>query len=65
MQAKLAPMAGQGDGLGKRGPGMVENAISTLNAWIGDYLSQTENELQQPMAFYRDRPTGEGIMASC
>jgi len=33
---------------------MVENAISTLNAWIGDYLSQTGNELQQPMAFYRD-----------
>jgi pimeloyl-ACP methyl ester carboxylesterase len=33
---------------------MVENAISTLNAWIGDYLSQTGNELQQPMAFYRN-----------
>jgi pimeloyl-ACP methyl ester carboxylesterase len=33
---------------------MVENAISSLNAWIGDYLSQTGNELQQPMAFYRD-----------
>jgi len=47
-------MAGQGDGIGKRGPGMVENAISTLNAWIGDYLSLTDNELQQPMAFYRD-----------
>ena len=50
-------MAGQGDGVGKRGPGMVENAISTLNAWIGDYLSQTGNELEQPMAFYRgNRP---------
>jgi len=47
-------MAGQGDTLGKSGPGMVENAISTLNAWIGDYLSQTDNELKQPMAFYRD-----------
>jgi len=47
-------MAGQGGGVGKRGPGMVENAISTLNAWIGDYLSQTGNELQQPMAFYRN-----------
>ena len=47
-------MAEQGDRLGNRGPGMVENAISTLNAWIGDYLSQTGNELQQPMAFYRD-----------
>jgi pimeloyl-ACP methyl ester carboxylesterase len=47
-------MAGQGDSLGKRGPGTVENAISTLNAWIGDYLSQTDNELQQPMAFYPD-----------
>jgi pimeloyl-ACP methyl ester carboxylesterase len=33
---------------------MAENAISKLNAWIGDYLSQTGNELQQPMAFYRD-----------
>ncbi|MCJ7753010.1 MAG: alpha/beta fold hydrolase [Thermoanaerobaculales bacterium] len=33
---------------------MVENSISSLNAWIGDYLSQTGNELQQPMAFYQD-----------
>ena len=47
-------MASQGNSIGKGGPGMVENAISTLNAWIGDYLSQTGNELQQPMAFYRD-----------
>jgi len=47
-------MALQKNSLGRRGPGMVENAISTLNAWIGDYLSQTGNELQQPMAFYRD-----------
>ncbi len=47
-------MALQENSLDKRGPGMVENAISTLNAWIGDYLSQTDNELQQPMAFYRD-----------
>jgi len=50
-------MALQKNSLEKRGPGMVENAISTLNAWIGDYLSQTGNELQQPMAFYRaNRP---------
>jgi pimeloyl-ACP methyl ester carboxylesterase len=47
-------MAGQKNSKGKRGPGMVENAISTLNAWIGDDLSRTGNELQQPMAFYRD-----------
>jgi len=47
-------MALQENSLDKRGPGMVENAISTLNAWIGDYLSQTGNELQQPMAYYRD-----------
>ncbi len=47
-------MAFQKSSLDKRGPGMVENAISSLNAWIGDYLSQTGNELQQPMAFYRD-----------
>jgi len=33
---------------------MVEHAISALNGWIGDHLSQTDNELQQPMAFYRD-----------
>jgi pimeloyl-ACP methyl ester carboxylesterase len=58
-------MAGQGDGIGKRGPGMVENAISTLNAWIGDYLSQTGNELRQPMAFYRDnRPVAPEDIAS-
>jgi len=47
-------MAGQGDSEGKRGPGMVEHAISALNGWFGDYLSQTDNGLQQPMAFYRD-----------
>jgi hypothetical protein len=33
---------------------MVEHAISALNACFGDYLSQTDNGLQQPMAFYRD-----------
>ncbi|MCK5376939.1 MAG: alpha/beta hydrolase [Acidobacteria bacterium] len=50
-------MAGQGDSPGKRGPGMVEHGISALNGWFGDYLSQTDNELQQPMAFYRhNRP---------
>jgi len=44
---------------------MVENAISSLNAWIGDYLSQTENELQQPMAFYRDnRPVSPDDLAA-
>ena len=58
-------MAEQGDRLGNRGPGMVENAISTLNAWIGDYLSQTGNELQQPMAFYRDnRPVAPEDIAA-
>ena len=50
-------MPGQGDNPGKRGPGMVEHGISALNGWFGDYLSQTDNELQQPMAFYRhNRP---------
>ncbi|MBD3872411.1 MAG: hypothetical protein IFK91_05765, partial [Acidobacteria bacterium] len=54
-------MAGQGNSQGKRGPGMVEHAISALNAWFGDYLSQTDNELQQPMAFYRNnRPVAPG-----
>ena len=53
-------MALQENSLDKRGPGMVENAISTLNAWIGDYLSQTGNELRQPMAFYRaNRPVSQ------
>jgi len=47
-------MAMQKNSLDKRGPGMVENAISRLNAWIGDDLSRTGNELQQPMAFYQD-----------
>ena len=47
-------MALQKNSLDKRGPGMVENAISRLNAWIGDDLSRTGNELQQPMAFYQD-----------
>ena len=54
MRARLAPMAGQGYSPGKGGPGMLEHAISALNAWFGDYLSRTDNELQQPMAFYRD-----------
>jgi len=58
-------MAGQVNHTDKRGPGMVENAISTLNAWIGDYLSQTDNELQQPMAFYRDnRPVAPEDIAA-
>ncbi len=33
---------------------MVDHAISALNAIFGDYLSRTDNELQQPMAFYRN-----------
>jgi pimeloyl-ACP methyl ester carboxylesterase len=33
---------------------MVEHAISALNGWFGEYLSKTDNALQQPMAFYRD-----------
>ena len=58
-------MAGQGDSFGKCGPGMVENAFSTLNAWIGDYLSETNNELKQPMAFYRDnRPVAPEDIAA-
>ncbi len=42
------------DSRGERGPGMVDNAISALNGWFGDYLSATGNGLQQAMAFYRD-----------
>ena len=58
-------MAIKDDNLGERGPGMVENAISALNAWIGDYLSQTGNELQQLMAFYRDnRPVAPEDIAA-
>ena len=47
-------MTGQRDRANRRGPGMVEHAMSALNGWFGDYLSQTDNGLQQSMAFYRD-----------
>ena len=58
-------MAGQGDSAGRRGPGMVEHAISVLNGWFGDYLSQTDNGLQQPMALYRDnRPVAPEKVAA-
>ena len=44
---------------------MVEHAISVLNAWFGDYLSQTDNGLQQPMALYRDnRPVAPEKVAA-
>jgi pimeloyl-ACP methyl ester carboxylesterase len=44
---------------------MVEHAISALNGWFGDYLSQTGNELEQPMAFYRDnRPVAPEDLAA-
>jgi pimeloyl-ACP methyl ester carboxylesterase len=33
---------------------MVDHAISALNAWLGDYLAETHNELHQPMAFFQD-----------
>ena len=42
------------DSLATRGPGLVEHGISALNGWLGDYLSETGNGLQQPMAFYED-----------
>ncbi len=59
------PMTGTGDSSGKGGPGMVERTISALNAWIGDYLTQTDNGLQQAMAFYRDnRPVAPEDMAA-
>ena len=32
----------------------VDNAISALNAWIGDYLVESDNELQINMSFFRD-----------
>lgn len=39
------------------GPTIIDNAISALNGWFGDYLSETENGLQQPMAFFiNNRP---------
>ena len=57
-------MTGRGDSRGRRGPGMVEDAISALNGWIGDYLSNTDNGLQQPMEFYRDsRPVAPEDLA--
>ncbi len=58
-------MARQENNLGNRGPGMVENAISILNAWIGEDLSQTGNELQQRIAFYQDnRPVSPEDLAT-
>ncbi len=47
-------MADRGNSRETRGPGIIEHAISALNGWFGDSLSQTGNELAQPMAFYRD-----------
>jgi len=47
-------MDGNAERRSKRSPGVVEHAISALNGWFGDYLSQAGNQLQQPMAFYRD-----------
>jgi hypothetical protein len=53
-----------GDSRGKRGPGKLDHAISVLNAWLGDHLSRTDNDLQQPMAFYRDnRPVAPEDLA--
>lgn len=50
-------MTGQGDSAGNHVPGVVEHLVSALNGWIGDYLSRTDNGLQQSMAFYRgNRP---------
>jgi len=38
----------------RTGPGLLDHAIGALNAWLGDYLSKTENGLRQSMAFYRE-----------
>jgi pimeloyl-ACP methyl ester carboxylesterase len=44
---------------------MVEHTLSALNGCFGDYLAQTGNELQQPMAFYRDaRPVAPEELAA-
>ncbi len=44
---------------------MVEHGISALNGWLGDYLSETDNGLQQPMAFYEDnRPVAPEAFAA-
>ncbi len=43
----------------------MEHAVSALNGWFGDYLSQTGNELEQRMAFYRDnRPVAPEDLAA-
>lgn len=47
-------MSKEGDRRTRGTPGAVEHAVSALNAWFGDYLEETDNGLQQPMAFYRD-----------
>ncbi len=39
------------------GPRVADHLVSAVNAWIGDYLAETDNGLQQTMAFYRgNRP---------
>lgn len=47
-------MAEQTRRAASRSPGLVEHLLSGLNAWIGDYLSQVDNELQQPMGFFHE-----------
>jgi len=44
---------------------MAEHVLSALNGCFGDYLSQTDNGLHQPMAFYRDgRPVAPEDLAA-
>ena len=58
-------MARQADSRSKHGPRMVEHTLSALNGCFGDHLAQTGNELQQPMAFYRDgRPVAAEELAA-
>jgi len=35
-------------------PGWVDHGVAALNAWVGDYLAETDNGLHQPMAFFQD-----------
>ncbi len=48
---------------GSASAGLVDHTISVLNAWIGDFLVKSDNDLQQQMAFYRNnRPVEPGAL---
>ncbi|MHC4391309.1 MAG: esterase/lipase family protein, partial [Planctomycetota bacterium] len=50
---------------GRRRPGFAEHAISALQSWIGDHLSETGNGLHEPLAFFQgNRPVAPEDLAA-